>query len=142
MGDLFRLSIQPVDEHRVLVYDSNGLDPDTINQINDLCIKEEWRDVYFATLDDDRVGIVCKPTTFVKIMGWRNKKYGKKYPLNLKKDFMKAANEALRNGRKLYEYKEDLTKDEEEIKKYVEEEIHNNKDKKLGDGEDTWKKVK
>lgn len=141
MSDRYKISIQPVDEQRVLVYDSKGLDPDMINKINDLCMKEEWRDVYFATLDDDRVGIVCKPTTFVQLMNWRNKKYGKKFPMNLKKEFMKAANEALKHGRQLYQYKEDLTKEETELKKALEDEAMKGIDTSIDD-DTTWTQEK
>jgi len=130
MSDRFKMTIEPYSEGRVLVYDSDGLAPDVINQINDLCLKEEWRDVYFATLDDGRVGLVCKPTIFVKLMGWRNKKYGKKYPVNLKKEFMRAANEALRHGKKIEEYKEELTKDEKELEKHLEEAVHEVREEK------------
>jgi hypothetical protein len=119
----YKLTVQPFDSTRVLIYDSYGLDPDTINQMNEMLKTENPKTSYFATLDDDRVGIVCKPKTFLKLMGWRNKKYGKKFPVNLKQEFLKACEEVMQEGKEVVQYKEDLTKNEKEIKDKLKKDV-------------------
>src|SRR5688572_30289225 len=61
----YKINIHKYDDERVIVSDSYGLDEDTINAINNFCLKEEIRDLYFATLDDGTIGLVCKPKTFL-----------------------------------------------------------------------------
>ena len=54
----FKLNISKYDDHRILVYDKKGLSENAVNAINELCKKEHWNDVAFATLDDDRIGFM------------------------------------------------------------------------------------
>lgn len=132
-----KIDIQKYDDERVILYGSEGFSDDYINAINDLAMKEEWRDILFATLDDDRVALVCKPVTGAKIFKWDMKKNKVKYPEAMIDDFLKNANEALYSG-DLKLYVDNLTKDEEELKKMLMEEALKSREVEKEDDDKTW----
>ncbi len=136
-----KIDIQKHDDWRVLILLRDGLKEAYINAINDLAMKEEWIDVAFATLDDNRVALVCLPATGAKIFDWDMKKNKIKYPENFIKDFLQKANQALHGG-DLQLYMEGLSKDEEELKKALLEEalkFRRDRETKEDDKEDkTW----
>ncbi len=143
-----KTDIQRVDDERVMILFSDGLSESYINSLNDLALKEEWKDIDFATLeDDDRIGLVCKPATAVKIFMWdlKRNKPGEKYPDDFYKDFLRKCNEALYEDN-LQLYVEKLTKDEEELKKELMEEALKSREKrddsKDEEKDETWEEGK
>ena len=116
-----KVDIQKHDDWRVLVLFRKGLKEAHINAINNLAKKNEWKDVAFAPLDDNRVALVCLPATGAKIFQWDAKQNKVKHPDDFIKDFLCKANEAL-HGDNLQLYVEGLTRDEEELKKAMLEE--------------------
>ncbi len=136
-----KVDIQRFDEDRIIFWFSKGFNDSYINAINDLAMKEEWSDVLFATLDDDRVALVCRPVTAAKIFDWDTKKNKVKYPEDFKEQFLREANQAM-YGDDIRLYVEKLTKDEEELKKALLEEaleFRQNREDKEDDKEDlTW----
>lgn len=140
-----KVDIQKYDDERVLILFRDGLGEVYINAINDLASKEEWRDVAFATLDDDRIALVCRPVTGAKIFDWDARKNKVKYPEKFVNDFLRKAHQALHED-DLQLYTESLNKDEEELKKvFLEEALKSRekKDKKQDEKEDkSWEETK
>ncbi len=138
-----KVDIQKHDDWRVLILFRDGIKEDYINAINKLAMKEDWADVAFATLDDGRVALVCLPATGAKIFEWDAKQNKAKHPGNFIKDFLRKANQALHDD-DLQLYTEALTRDEEELKKYMLEEalrFRRDRENKDDDKEDkTWGK--
>lgn len=118
-----KLNIQKFDEKRVLIYTSDGLGVGAINVINKIAKKESFHDMYFATLDDNRVGVVCKPPTWVKIMRWNKQNMGIEYPEDLEINFLRMCAVVLKGEEETQQYVEQLTKEEQEGKKVLKEAV-------------------
>lgn len=118
----YKLFIQPYDDDRVLIYNTKGLSDEYINALNDFCLKNEIRDLEFATLDDNRVGVVAKPKTWLDVMSWNEKKHGKDYPADLKSAFINKCKQAMREG-KHQKFIEELTLGEKDLKEYIKEQV-------------------
>jgi hypothetical protein len=134
-----KVDIQPFDRHRIIFWGTKGLSEKYINAINNLAQKEEWHDVLFATLDDNRVALVCKPATGAKIIRWDRNKNKQKYPEGFEEDFLREANQALYSN-DIRLYVEKLTRDEEELKKQLYEEVGKIRGKEINDEDKTWEK--
>lgn len=119
----FKLTIEKYDEERVLVYDSTGLSDAAVNSINQYCKRWMMHDVKFAELDDGRVGIVCKPKTWMDIMRWNENRTHKKYPKGFFEEFERKCYSVIKEEMDIEKYVEKLTKEEIEMKKKLQEDI-------------------
>lgn len=137
-----KIDIQKYDDERILFFGSKGLTDDYINAVNELAMREGWSDVAFGEMEaDGRIALVCKPVTGAKILEWDSKRNKKHYPPELIKSFLKKANQALHED-DLQLYMEELTRNEDEIKKYVLEEALKSREKRDGsqdeEKDETW----
>lgn len=135
-----KFSVDRFDDKRVLVYPSNGFKPTFINTLKSFANKEKFFDVEIATLDDDRIGVVCKPTSFFKFIQWNRTSRQVPVMPGLEWAFLEQCSKVLKEGMEHTEYKEPLSKKEKEIRKRVKEEVDKLPDNK--DEDKTWEKQK